>query len=129
MDELLAVHGNHPVCYAPEESGDTAFILHTSGTTTGAGRPVALSDAACNAAAAVFYHMKELPLPMDHLVTAVIVDLSNAYSMIDQVHLPLVMGAKVVLAPGGILNPWFYGPWRSMRFPCSSPSAPCSSGG
>ena len=108
MDELLAAHGNHPVRYAPEDSGDTAFILHTSGTTTGAGKPVALSDAACNAAAAVFYNMEELQLPMDHLVTAMIVDLSNAYSMIDQVHLPLAMGAKVVLVPGGILNPLFY---------------------
>ena len=89
------------------DRGDTAFILHTSGTTTGAGKPVALSDAACNAAA-VFYQMEELQLPMGHLVSAVIVDLSNAYSMIDQVHLPLAMGAKVVLSPGGILNPWFY---------------------
>ena len=59
------------------DSGDTAFILHTSGTTTGAGKPVALSDAACNAAA-VFYQMEELQLPMGHLVSAVIVDLSNA---------------------------------------------------
>jgi hypothetical protein len=38
----------------------------------------------------------------------VTVDLSNAYGIIDQVHLPFAMGAKVVVTPGGILNPWFY---------------------
>ena len=108
MDELLAAYGNHPVSYAPNDSRDTALILHTSGTTGGAGKPVALSDTAMNAAAAIFYGMSELRLPWDNLVTAVIVDLSNAYSMIDQVHLPFAMGATVVVAPGGVLNPWFY---------------------
>ena len=108
MDELLAAYGNHPVSYAPKDSRDTALILHTSGTTSGAGKPVALSDTAMNAAAAIFYGMNELRLPWGNLVTAVIVDLSNAYSMIDQVHLPFAMGATVVVAPGGVLNPWFY---------------------
>lgn len=108
MDTLLDVYGNHPVDYASRDSGDTAVILHTSGTTGGTGKPVALSDAAINAAAACFYQYKGLDLPRDNLVTAVIVDLSNAYSLIDQVHLPFAMGATVVCAPGGILNPWFY---------------------
>lgn len=36
MDELLKAYGNHPVCYAPEDSADNALILHTSGTTGGA---------------------------------------------------------------------------------------------
>lgn len=108
MDTLLAVYGDHPVNYAPEGSGDTAVILHTSGTTGGTGKPVPLSDAAVNAAAACFYEYKGIDLPWGELVTAVIVDLSNAYSLIDQVHLPFAVGATVVCAPGGILNPWFY---------------------
>ena len=108
MDELLKLYGDHPVSYASDESCDTAFILHTSGTTSGAGKPVALSDKAFNEAAACFYSMEELELPWDDLVTAVIVDLSNAYSMIDQVHVAFAMGAKVVMVPGGILNPFFY---------------------
>ncbi len=108
MDNLLALYSNHPICYAPEESHDASAILHTSGSTTGTGKPVALSDQALNAAAAAFYRMDDLELPWDNLVTAVIVDLSNAYSMVDQMHIPFALGATVVFAPGGILNPWFY---------------------
>ena len=108
MDELLSVYGNHPVSYATEESKDYSLILHTSGTTSGAGKPVALSDKALNEAAAAFYKMTDLDIPWDNLMTAVIVDLSNAYGIIDQVHLPFAMGATVVVAPGGVLNPWFY---------------------
>mgnify|MGYP002624349633 FL=1 len=108
MDELLAAYGSRPVAYAAEDSCDTAFILHTSGSTGGAGKPVALSDLAFNAAASGFYDMEGLTLPWENLATAVIVDLSNAYSIIDQVHVPFAMGASVAVAPGGVLNPWFY---------------------
>lgn len=108
MDALLAAYGSHPVAYAAEDSSDTAFILHTSGTTGGAGKPVALSDAAFNAAAAGFYALEGRIPPRSALTTAVIVDLSNAYSAVDQMHVPFAMGAAVVMAPGGVLNPWFY---------------------
>ena len=108
MDELLAAYGSHPVAYAAEDSSDTAFILHTSGTTSGAGKPVALSDAAFNAAAAGFYALEGRIPPRAELSTAVIVDLSNAYSAIDQVHVPFAMGAAVAMVPGGVLNPWFH---------------------
>ena len=108
MDELLKIYGNHPINYAENSSRDTALILHTSGTTSGTGKPVPLSDEAINSAVATFYNMPELNLPWDNLVTAIIVDLSNAYGFIDQVHLPFAMGATVVITPGGVLNPWFY---------------------
>lgn len=108
MDTLLAAYDDFPVRYAPKTSVSDAFILHTSGSTSGTGKPVVLSDTAFNAAAACFYKAKGLELPWEHLVTAVIVDLSNAYGIIDQVHLPFAMGATVVTAPGGILNPDFY---------------------
>jgi acyl-coenzyme A synthetase/AMP-(fatty) acid ligase len=108
MENLLSAYAALPVSYASEESCDTAVILHTSGTTSGTGKPVALSDEAVNAAAACFYKYEGLDLPWENLVTATIVDLSNAYSLIDQVHVPFAMGATVVCVPGGILNPWFY---------------------
>lgn len=108
MDALLEAYGSHPVAYAAEDSSDTAFILHTSGTTSGAGKPVALSDAAFNAAAAGFYALEGRIPPRAELKTAVIVDLSNAYGMIDQVHVPFAMGAAVAVTPGGVLNPWFH---------------------
>ena len=108
MDELLTSYETFPVSYAQNESSETSIILHTSGTTSGMGNPVALSDKAFNAAAASFYKMKDLALPFDNLVTAVIVELSNCYSMIDQVHLPFAVGAGVVLVPAGILNPTFH---------------------
>ena len=75
-----------PIDQATKPSDDMAFILHTSGTMSGAGKPVVLSDEAFNAAAAGFHTMEELKLPWGDLVTAAIVDLSNAYSMIDQIH-------------------------------------------
>lgn len=40
MEHLLAAHADGPVNYTAEESCDTACILHTSGTTGGAGKPV-----------------------------------------------------------------------------------------
>ena len=57
MEELLAAYGRHPVAYASEESSDTAFILHTSGTTSGVGKPVALSDEAFNRDKQEFPHL------------------------------------------------------------------------
>jgi acyl-coenzyme A synthetase/AMP-(fatty) acid ligase len=108
MDELLTAYGNGPVTYAVESNDESAFVLHTSGTTSGAGKPIVLSDGAFNNAVASFYEMEDLDLPYDNLVSAVIVDLSNAYGLVDQVHLPFAMGASVVMVPAGVLNPWFY---------------------
>ena len=108
MDELLKIYEYYPINYAEDSGSDFSLILHTSGTTGGTGKPVPLSDCAVNSAVAAFYDMSWLELPWDNLVTAVSVDLSNAYGFIDQVHLPFAMGAKVVVAPGGILNPFFY---------------------
>lgn len=108
MENLLAACADGSVNYMSVERSDTACILHTSGTTGGVGKPVALSDAALNASATCFYEKEDLNLPWDHLVTAMIVDLSNAYGIVDQVHVPLAMGATVVCIPGNALNPWLY---------------------
>lgn len=108
MDTLLMCFGNGPVRYAQQETEDTAFILHTTGTTSGAGKPVPMSDMAINEAAGRFLMIKNLSLPFDNLVSMVIVDISTSYGFIDQVHLPFVMGATVVIVPLGILNPLIY---------------------
>ncbi|MBR3245599.1 MAG: acyl--CoA ligase [Parasporobacterium sp.] len=108
METLLAVYGNYPVHYSQQDNDDAAFILHTTGTTSGSGKPVPLSDNALNAAVSRFLKLKDLALPYDNLVTAMIVDLSNSYGMIDQVHLPFAMSATVVAVPGGVLNPLFF---------------------
>ena len=115
METLLAAYGNHPVHYASQKTTEAAFILHTSGTTSGVGTPVPLSDSALNAAVARFMMMKDISLPYDHLVTSMIVDLSNSYGIIDQVHLPFAMGGTVIVVPFGMLNPWFYKAVSSYR--------------
>ena len=108
METLLAAYGNHPVHYASQELSETAIILHTTGTTSGVGKPVPLSDSAFNAAVASFMSLKGFSLPYDHLVTSIMLDLANSYAIIDQVHLPFAMGGTVIVIPFGLLNPWFY---------------------
>ncbi|MBR3226197.1 MAG: acyl--CoA ligase [Atopobiaceae bacterium] len=108
METLLARYGNGPVHYAQQETDENALIMHTTGTTSGTGKPVPMSDNALNAAVQSFMKIKNISLPFDHLVTATMLDLSNSYGIIDQVHLPFAMGATLVTVPLGFLNPWFY---------------------
>ena len=108
METLLASFGSRPVRYSVRETDETAFIIHTTGTTSGTGKPVPMSDGAFNAVAESFMKLKDISLPFDHLVTATMLDLSNSYGIIDQVHLPFAMGATVAAVPLGFLNPLFY---------------------
>lgn len=106
MDTLLKIYEDYPVSYTTDESSDSAFILHTSGTTKGTGKPVVLSDRAFNSACSCIQKI-QLDLP-DPLVTALSVDLGSSYGIIDQLHLSLSMGAAIVAMPIGSLNPGFY---------------------
>ena len=54
METLLGAYGTVPVDYIEEDSSDSAFILHTSGTTNGVGKSVVLSDKAFNAVKSQF---------------------------------------------------------------------------
>ena len=108
MESLLARFGNRPVQYAQKEMDDNALIIHTTGTTSGTGKPVPMSDFALNSVVMSFLQIKNLSLPFDHLVTATLLDLSNSYGIINQVHLPFAMGATLVTVPLGFLNPWFH---------------------
>ena len=108
MEALLARFGNHSVHYAKNEVDVNALIMHTTGTTSGTGKPVPMSDSALNSVDLSFMQIKNLSLPFDHLVTATMLDLSNSYGIINQVHLPFAMGATLVTIPLGFLNPWFH---------------------
>ena len=108
MENLLAAHENDPVNYALEESHDSAFILHTSGTTGGTGKPDVLSDKAFNAVPLSFSKLMKFEAITRDPVIGLGVDLSNAYGIIDQVHLPLAFGGTIAAAPAGVLNPNFH---------------------
>ena len=108
METLLATYGSHPVHYARKETDETALIIHTTGTTSGTGKPVPLSDLALNSVVETFLNLKTLSLPFDNLVTSTMLDLSNSFAILDQVHLSFAMGATVVTIPLGFLNPLFY---------------------
>ena len=108
METLLMRYGNYPVYYAKQEMDENALIMHTTGTTSGTGKPVPMSDSALNAVDVSFMNLKNLSLPFDHLVTATLLDLSNSYGIINQVHLPFAMGATLVTIPLGFINPWFH---------------------
>ena len=108
METLLARYGTREVHYAQQATDKNALIIHTTGTTSGTGKPVPMSDGALNSVPISFMQLKDISLPFDHLVTATMLDLSNSYGIIDQVHLPFAMGATLVTVPLGFLNPWFY---------------------
>lgn len=108
METLLARYGTREVRYAQQATDKNALIIHTTGTTSGTGKPVPMSDGALNSVPISFMQLKGISLPFDHLVTATMLDLSNSYGIIDQVHLPFAMGATLVTVPLGFLNPWFY---------------------
>ena len=108
METLLMSFGGRPARYTRQETDETAFIIHTTGTTSGTGKPVPMSDKALNFVAESFMNLKDLSLPYDHLVTATMLDLSNSYGIINQVHLAFAMGATVVAIPFGFLNPLFH---------------------
>jgi len=108
MDTLLTAYGDSPVAYAEDVNSDTAVILHTSGTTGGVGKPVTLSDQAVNAAGAALAAAQLPWIPKENIVCGLSVDLSNAYSLVNQIHAPLMMHGAIAVVPGGALNPCFY---------------------
>jgi acyl-coenzyme A synthetase/AMP-(fatty) acid ligase len=108
MDNLLIAYGDTPVSLSDYDSCDTSFILHTSGTTSGTGKPIVLSDKAFNAVCNSIYKMEGYNFLKEDLVCGLMVDLSNAYGIINQVHLPFAFGGTVITVPGNALNPTFY---------------------
>ncbi len=108
MDNLLVAYGDTPVSLCSYDSCDTSFILHTSGTTSGTGKPMVLSDKAFNAVCSSIYKLEGYNFLKEDLVCGLMVDLSNAYGIINQVHLPFAFGGTVITVPGNALNPTYY---------------------
>ena len=108
MDTMLAMYADRPISYAPDESRECSVIIHTSGTTTGTGKPIPLSDAAFNSAGNCYNLMEDYEYLKEGLVCGMTVDLSNAYGIVNQVHAPFAAGGSIVTVPGASFNPNFY---------------------
>lgn len=109
MDALLELYGDSPIEYSSSEESDSSIILHTSGTTSGTGKPIPLSDAAFNSIGGVYQILeKRYPELENNIVCGVTIDLSNSYSMVNQVHGSLSLGGTLAMVPGCAMNPEFY---------------------
>ena len=109
MEDLLKEYDGAPISYGENKSHDDAIILHTTGTVNGMHKPVPLSDKALNAFIPSALKAKETyddfqGLP-DHIVSALTLNMSWVYAMVDMLHMPLGVGMEVVCIPWGGTNP------------------------
>ena len=105
MNTLLWNYSSHPISYASKESRETSIIVHTSGTTSGIGKPIPLSDAALNCVGYSYDLLENFRYLKEDLVCGVTVDLGSAYAVVNQVHAPLCVGGGLVTVPGNAFNP------------------------
>ncbi len=108
MESLLAMYADAPVSYAENISTQTAVIVHTSGTTSGIGKPITLSDEALNHMGVCYDTMESFSYLKTGLISAITIDLSNSYGIVNQVHAPFAVGGTVAAVPAGTFNPMFY---------------------
>ena len=108
MDSLLAMYSGAPIDFAENVSTETAVIIHTSGTTSGMGKPVPLSDRALNHMGVCYDTMESFSYLKNDLVSAITIDFSNAYGIVNQAHAPFAVGGTVAAVPAGTFNPLFY---------------------
>ena len=109
MEDLLKEYDGMPIAYGEKKSSDDSVILHTTGTVNGMHKPVPLSDKALNAFIPSAIKAKETyddfqGLP-DHIVSALTLNMSWVYAMVDMLHMPLGVGMEVVCIPWGGTNP------------------------
>ena len=98
MDELLKQYEATPISYA-RECSDDAFIIHTSGTTTGKRKSVPVSDRGLNESARRMLADPEYSGLRNNASCCLVKELSIAYSLFDMLHLPLAFGGKVYVIP------------------------------
>ena len=108
MKDLLVEFEAFPIETVREGSDDTAVIIHTSGTTKGIHKPIPLSDSALNAAASRFYELDDFRNFEGYARTLLAMDMTAAYGMVNNLHLPLAFGGTVVCIPFGDLNPAYH---------------------
>ena len=99
MDELLKEYESTPICYAEDECDPAAMITHTSGTTSGASKPVPMSDRGLNETSARlltddrFEHLK------GRASTIISIELGSAYVLCNELILPFAFGGRVAFFP------------------------------
>lgn len=98
MDDLLREYEAYPICYA-DKGSDDAFIIHTSGTTTGKRKSVPVSDQGLNESARRMLADPRFAHLRNDASCCILKELSVAYSLFDMLHLPLAFGGKVNVIP------------------------------
>lgn len=99
FDDLLKKYKGAPV-YCAEESADDAFIIHTSGTTTGKRKSVPVSDRGLNESARRMMVDPQFAEFRNKASSCLFMELSIAYTLFDMLNLPLAFGGKVTVLPG-----------------------------
>ncbi len=108
MRDLLMKYEASPIRTAEGGCDEAAVIIHTSGTTKGIHKPIPLSDAALNEAAARFFALDDFRQFEGRARTLLAMDMTAAYGMVNNLHLPLAFGGTVVCVPFGDLNPSYH---------------------
>ena len=98
MDDLLKKYEATPICYS-DDRPDDAFIIHTSGTTTGKRKSVPVSDRGLNETARRMLADPQFAELRNNTSSCLFMELSIAYSMYDMLNLPLAFGGKVTVVP------------------------------
>lgn len=98
MEELLTKYEATPISYSDEQPGD-AFIIHTSGTTTGKRKSVPVSDRGLNETARRMLADPQFARLRNNVSSCLFMELSIAYAMYDMMNLPLAFGGKVTVLP------------------------------
>ena len=105
MDDLLSMYEGTKICYAEDNGLEDAFIVHTSGTTSGKRKAVPVSDRGLNETARRMLVEPRLKGLRNNASTCLCMDLSIAYSMMDMLNLPLAFGSRVTTFPGENVRP------------------------
>ena len=98
MDDLLRKYEATPISYSDEQPED-AFIIHTSGTTTGKRKSVPVSDRGLNETARRMLADPQFAELRNNASSCLFMELSIAYVMYDMLNLPLAFGGRVTVLP------------------------------
>ena len=95
--ELVEKYEAMPIVYDNSKKDELAVIMHTSGTTKGINKPIPFNNQKVNAAALHFMQSDLTANIGPGSSVLAILDLSTAYPLITQMHLPLAEGCTVVI--------------------------------
>lgn len=98
MDELLKEYEAYPIDLS-EDMRDDAMITHTSGTTTGANKPVPMSDRGLNETSARMLADSRFGSLRGRASTIIPMEMGSAYVLCDELLLPLAFGGRVAIMP------------------------------